>query len=231
MGSRKARREKPATPLQPERDRQRRTALRRSPDTDRRTSGAGRQEFADTLLRRSEAALRRLVDEADAEVLRLALETPTDVGGIATLISQQVAADSATARLDPYAAALARGSLIKRALIAEAGGVLASSQVADILHISRQAVDQRARRGQLLALPGGGRARLFPVCQFENERVVDGLADVLAAFEIDDPWMQLAALLEPNPRTAGRSLIEALRSGDVESVVAVASSVGEQGAR
>jgi hypothetical protein len=60
--------------------------------------------------------------------------------------------------------------------------------------------------------------------------VISGLEAVLRAFRIQSPWTQLSVLLAPAPALAGKTILEALKSGDVDTPVAIAQSFGEQAA-
>lgn len=87
--------------------------------------------------------------------------------------------------------------------------------------ISKQAVSDRVRRHRLLALRTGSGRLVYPAAQFHDERVVDGLGDVLDVLVPDETeaWMVASWLTTPDPELAGRNPIEALRSGDRAEVV------------
>jgi len=115
---------------------------------------------------------------------------------------------------DPLADLLARGAVQKRALVEDAGGVLSVDEVAARLGISRAAVEQRRRTGQLLAVPSDAGPG-YPACQFEGGTVVPGLAEVLALFGLARPWGALAFLLTPNDdQLGGLTPLDALKKRD-----------------
>jgi hypothetical protein len=130
--------------------------------------------------------------------------------------------------VDPLVEAMAQGAAIKRELLTSGGGGLSSSQVASALGITRQAVDKRRGRRALLAVPNGSGEYVYPACQFSADGVIPGIEDVLRAFRIRSPWTQLSVLLAPAPALAGKTIVEALKSGTVERAVAIAASFGEQ---
>jgi len=167
---------------------------------------------------------------ASSEALESALSSPTDVGGLASLLSDLAPLGIDLAAVDPFAEAMARGAAIKRELLTSAGGGLTSSQVASALGITRQAVDKRRGRRALLAVPNGSGEYLYPACQFTSDGVIAGLEEVLRAFGIQNPWTQLSVLLASAPALGGKTILEALKSGDVETPVAIARSFGEQAA-
>jgi hypothetical protein len=131
---------------------------------------------------------------------------------------------------DPIVDAKLRGLELKREMLNIAGGTLTSERVAEVLAISRQAVDKRRAANQLLALTQGKRGYSYPGFQFEDGRTLKGLEDVLAKLRSLDPWMQLRFFVYPHERLDRKTPIEALRKGKVEDVVFAAGGYGEQGA-
>ena len=131
---------------------------------------------------------------------------------------------------DPFIEAMARGAGIKRDLLASGGGGLTSGQVSAALGITRQAVDKRRGRRGLLAVPSGSGEYLYPACQFIEGGVIPGLEDVLRAFRIRSPWTQLSALLAPAAALGGNTILDTLKSGEIERATTVAASFGDQGA-
>jgi hypothetical protein len=174
--------------------------------------------------------LERVSSSASPEALKSALSSATDVGGVATLLSDLAPLGVDLTVLDPFVEAMARGAAIKQELLTSGGAGLTSSQVSSALGITRQAVDKRRLRRALLALPNGSGEYVYPACQFTADGVIPGLEDVLRAFQIRSPWTQLSALLASTPALQGKSIIEELKSGTIERAVAVAASFGEQAA-
>jgi hypothetical protein len=115
-------------------------------------------------------------------------------------------------------------------MLKNAEGVLSSGKVAELLRLSRQAVDKRRAANQLLALTQGRRGYSYPSFQFENGKTLDGLEEVLRNLSALDPWMQIRFFTSPQERLGSKTPIEALRSGRVSDVVRAASGYGEQGA-
>ena len=131
---------------------------------------------------------------------------------------------------DPLLAAKIRGLKRKKQMLEVSGGALSSEQVADVLGISRQAVDKRRSLNQLLALTQGRRGYSYPSFQFEDGKTIGGLEDVLAQMKSLDPWMQMVFFTSPNERLGGKTPIESLQEGLVAEVTRAASGYGEQGA-
>lgn len=114
----------------------------------------------------------------------------------------------------------------RRRLLSQA---LTVADVADLLGVSRQTPHDRVGAGTLLAIKDNGRL-LFPDWQFDPDGpdgVVAGLPEVLR--ELRGPLSTLARVrwfLTPKSLIEGRTPLEALRAGDVDSVLAEARSVG-----
>ncbi|MBZ5623335.1 MAG: DNA-binding protein [Acidobacteriia bacterium] len=189
-----------------------------------------REALAQAFLKRSVKMLQRVISSASSEALKSALSSPTDVGGVATLLSDLAPLDADLSAVDPFVEAMARGAAIKQELLTNGGGGLTSSQVSSALGITRQAVDKRRIRHALLAVPNGSGEYLYPACQFTSAGVIPNLEEVLRAFQIRSPWTQLSALLAPAPALGGKTILEALKSGGIERAIAIAASFGEQAA-
>lgn len=131
---------------------------------------------------------------------------------------------------DPILAAKLRGLELRKEMLKIAGGALTSERVAEVLDVSRQAVDKRRAANQLLALTQGKRGYSYPGFQFEDGKTLRGLEDVLAQLRSLDPWMQLRFFTSLHERLGQKTPIEALRKGKVEDVINAARGYGEQGA-
>lgn len=194
------------------------------------SSENAREALAQAFLRRSVKMLERVSSSASSETLKSALSAPTDVGGVATLLSDLAPLHVDVSSVDPFVEAMALGAATKQELLTSAGGGLTSSQVARALGITRQAVDKRRIRHALLAVPNGSGEYLYPACQFTSTGVIPALEEVIRAFQIRSPWTQLSALLAPAPALGGKTILEALKSGAIETAIAIAASFGEQAA-
>ena len=201
-----------------------------SPSTRRHPADRTHQALAQTFLQRSVRMLERVSSTASSEVLKSALSAPTDLGGVATLLSDLAPLGIDLSAVDPFLEVMARGAAIKQELLTSGGGGLTSSQVASALGVTRQAVDKRRARHALLAVPDGSGDHVYPACQFTSDGVIPGLEKVLRAFQIRSPWTQLSALLASAPALDGKTILEALKSGAVEKASALAASFGEQAA-
>lgn len=126
-----------------------------------------------------------------------------------------------------------RGCRQKEELLNAEGGTASSSEMGELLGITRQAVDRRRRQGKLLALQAGGRAFRYPVWQIDDRRTLFGLEQVLEALEEHDPWMSLQFFLRENSRLANLRPLDVLKDGGdagLQRVLEAAKSYGEHGA-
>lgn len=182
----------------------------------------------DILFQRYLTTVRDLVFHLSEDAVRRALEQNTGLESLALGMGEHaiaVASESAHERteriLDLHKA---QASLVKRA-----GGAVTALQAAGLLgKITRQAVEKRRERGTVLAVMASGEYH-YPLFQFESPAVLAGLPEVLRAFTIRNGWTQLSVLLSPQDALDGRSVVEALKQGDVEGAVGVAASFGDTG--
>jgi hypothetical protein len=120
------------------------------------------------------------------------------------------------------------GSLVaEQRLIERAGGLRDTDWVASFLRIEARSVAAKARRGELLAIRRGDR-NFYPAFQFRNGGVIPAIRAVLGVLPLQDGWSRLSFLLTEDPGLDGRTPVEAY-DADRESVLAVATTLGEQG--
>jgi hypothetical protein len=131
---------------------------------------------------------------------------------------------------DPLRSLRLKGLRAKSELLKREGGVITSSQVGELLGISRQAVDKRRRQGKLLAVSLGKRGYFYPVWQFFEDGVLQGFEIVMNLIEPYDPWMKMIFMLNANHRLGNQSPLEKLREGHLDEVFKAAQVTGEQGA-
>lgn len=106
-----------------------------------------------------------------------------------------------------------------------AGPFVRSEGVQRRLGISRQAVAAKAARRRLLRVVTADGDHLYPVWQFAEDRVVDGLPQLLAMFpEADVDGWTLAGWLRTDDPDLGEPPFDALRRGEVDRVHAAGRS-------
>jgi len=114
-------------------------------------------------------------------------------------------------------------------MIERAGGGYTAAEVAELLEISPQAVGKKRRRNQLLAVRRGEHA-IYPVWQFNGNKVVDGLKELLEELEGLSTVMKTQFLLGIDPEYR-MSRIEYLQSNGLdEGLLRKARQLGAQGA-
>src|ERR1019366_5570265 len=112
------------------------------PSMGKHPADNARQALAQAFLKRSVKMLERVSSCASSEALKSALSSPTDVGGVASLLSDLAPLSVDLSAVDPFLEAMARGAVIKQELLTSGAGGLTSSQVASALDITRHAVDK-----------------------------------------------------------------------------------------
>jgi hypothetical protein len=170
-----------------------------------------------------------LEDDLPASLIDEATAAPTDYLVALEVLTSSLETSQLVAE-DPFIAAKFRGLKRKKQMIETAGGALTSEEVAKVLGISRQGVDKRRGLNQLLALTQGRRGYSYPSFQFDEDRTISGLEDVLSELKQLDPWMQMVFFTSPNERLNGKTPIETLQKGFAKEVRDVAVGYGEQGA-
>lgn len=179
-------------------------------------------------LSRALNALIRLADALPERALSSAAGAATDYDALLGALADPQAAD-VFRDLSPLTSAYVRGVRAKRQILEAEGGVVTAAEAAQLLGISRQAVDRRRRLGQLIGLTAGRRGYLYPVWQFTEKGAFPGLKEVLKELKGWDPWVQAAFILNTNTRLAGHTPLSLLRQGRPETVARAARLYGEQG--
>ena len=180
-----------------------------------------------SFLRRTMGALQRMSAEMTDEMLLAALAAPSDLGTLARAIGDSRLSDPAM-QIDPLAPAIARSLEHRKILLGLAGPMMSSTQVADLLGLSRQAVDKRRAASRLLALRMGSDWQ-YPAFQFVDGSVLPDLDRVIASQEGVDAWVVLDMLLAQDSALGGRSLLDALRQRDGQAVARALSQTQADG--
>jgi hypothetical protein len=179
------------------------------------------------LARRLVRALARVQAVGGGSALVDALAEPSDIGSLVSTLAAALPLFAAERELDP-ALDMRVGSLVaEQRLIERAGGLRDTDWVASFLRIEARSVAAKARRGELLAIRRGDR-NFYPAFQFRNGGVIPAIRAVLGVLPLQDGWSRLSFLLTEDPGLDGRTPVEAY-DADRESVLAVATTLGEQG--
>jgi len=208
-------------------------SIERDPELEHRLLASILKQFNKTkhpaFCARMLRAVKDLETHLTTPLIDVATAAPTDQLVMLEAVSSAPWVSELAAQ-DPIVAAKLRGFELRQEMLKKSGGVLSSERVAELLNVSRQAVDKRRAGNQLLALTQGGRGYRYPSFQFEEGQTLEGLEEVLKNLSGLDPWMQLKFFTSPQERLGDKTPIEALRSGATNIVVRAASVYGEQGA-
>ncbi len=166
----------------------------------------------------------RVIDAAPPSARRVALREANDARAIDLLLRQA----NPDLDADPLLAARSRGFEMKERLLEKAGGSLTVLQVAELLGMSRQAVNKAIKAARLIAYEDKAGHYRLPACQFEDDRILRGLPDVLRALPVEGFWSRLSFLLAEDPMLGGVEPVVALKAGLKENVLLAARHFGEQ---
>lgn len=181
-------------------------------------------------LTRALRAFEALVRDLSRDALSAAASAPSDFEVVIQAILAARQLMDPGAEQEPLAVARLRGQQARVALLNSEGGALSASEVAELLGISRQAVNKRRQAGQLLALPLGRHGYAYPVWQFSGGDVLPGIPATLDMLVDHDPWMLARFFLSANKRLDDTRPLDALRRGEVDAVLRAAAAYGEHGA-
>jgi hypothetical protein len=122
-----------------------------------------------------------------------------------------------------------RGVLVRKAMEEVEGGSRSREQIAELLGIASQEVDQRRRDRKFIAWQDAVGHWRFPVWQFDKTgRPFPDLASILDALP-GDPWSDMIFLLSESESLRARPL-DLLRRGKGKRVRMAAMRFGRQGA-
>jgi len=221
---------------------ERRNRKRRASTSAQVAEPSGTPEWVETVritVEREAPLVQSLIHRAIRAVLRFAelskdsiahaSDAPNDLAVLLRALSSGELLEDLRS-VEPLAPAFIRGIEAQRRLLEEHGGTLSASQVAQVLGISREAVDKRRQSHSLIALSTGKHGYRYPVWQFTKSGSLPGLKDVIHALEPHDEWMQIAFFVSKNPRLQDETPIEMLKAGELKEVINAASAYGEHGA-
>lgn len=123
---------------------------------------------------------------------------------------------------------------VKERLLAAEDGYYFSGEAAKLLGITQQQLEELRQTNQIIGLPVKDGRHVYPKWQltkrFWSYRVLPGLADVLAAFPDDSPWMRAAFMLNDSECVEFPTPLAGLKAGKLDRVIALSQRFGEHGA-
>jgi hypothetical protein len=125
-----------------------------------------------------------------------------------------------------------RGLRLRQELLGQEGGLVSASLLGTVFApaITRQAVDDRRKKGQLIALQDGSGHFKYPVWQVHAGAALPVLGDVLRELDVADPMAAVVFFLQRDPRLKGKRPLDAARDGKQELLLELARTFGEHGA-
>lgn len=117
----------------------------------------------------------------------------------------------------------------KRNLLSLEGGYISAEEFAGALSISLGVLDEMRQAGKVIGIDTVSGAFVYPVWQIEKGMLLPGLDKILQILNDFDPWMKLSFMLRPNLVLEMNRPLDALKSGDMDSVKRAAILYGEQG--
>jgi hypothetical protein len=174
------------------------------------------EEIQKILLLRAARATNKLVRDMSYEGTLKSISAATDIGALAWALSDDSAVED-LAEVDPLTGAVGRALGHKGSLLKEAGEMLVSGQVEELLNVSRPAIDKRRKAGKIFGL-FINKSWLYPAFQFSNDEVLPGIKTVLSAHSNANQWVVLDVLLSKDEALNGRSLFDVIRENDEEAL-------------
>lgn len=115
--------------------------------------------------------------------------------------------------------ALERGVLELQKLVQADGGHMSVREAAFRLEVSMEAVEDMYRAHQVVGMMSEGELRIFRWQLDEDDRLLEGLAEVLRALDGMDDAGRLLFFLEHRLSLDGRRPLDRLRDGEIERII------------
>jgi len=172
-------------------------------------------------------ALVDITEQVDESALLDAVGAPSSLAALLQVLERPDTLGKIRLR-DPLISARIRGLQAQEWMLGEHGGTLSAEQVGKALGITRQAVDQRRKKGALIGLQLGRHGYAYPSWQVGSRGTLPGLAAVLDELRDETPWAQAAFFLASNVWLDGDTPLETLHRGETERVREAAHHLGDQ---
>jgi hypothetical protein len=182
-----------------------------------------RKDAEDRIVKNIRSALRRSAVESDPVIA-----APSNMIKLAEIaLCREYPVAKADNRL---VNAMARGITARRKLMEAEGGSLSAQEAAQELGISKAAILKRYHKGQIIAWREERQnAARFPVWQFKDHKVLEGLEEVLkilkAGSRLDD-FGRMLFFLSNRGFLGKKRPVDCLRAGEVNKVLQAARGYG-----
>jgi hypothetical protein len=124
---------------------------------------------------------------------------------------------------------------VKERLLQAEGGYYLSGEAVKLLGITEQKLEELRQTNKIIGLPVKDGRHVFPKWQFVKRwfwgyQVLPGLAEALAEFPSESPWMRAGFMLDNGVTVEFASPLAGLKAGRISQVVALVKGFGEHGA-
>jgi hypothetical protein len=124
---------------------------------------------------------------------------------------------------------------VKERLLRAEGGYYLSGEAAKLLGITEQKLDEFRQSDKIIGLPVKDGRHVYPKWQivkrwFLGYQILPGLAEALAEFPSESPWMRAGFMLDNGVTVEFASPLAGLKAGKISQVVALVKGFGEHGA-
>jgi hypothetical protein len=124
---------------------------------------------------------------------------------------------------------------VKERLLQAEGGYYLSGEAAKQLGITEAQLEQLRQTDKIIGLPVKDGRHVYPKWQivkrwFWGYQILPGLAEALAEFPSESPWMRAGFMLDNGVTVEFASPLAGLKAGKISQVVALVKGFGEHGA-
>jgi hypothetical protein len=123
---------------------------------------------------------------------------------------------------------------VKERLLTAEGGYYLSGEIAKLIGINEQKLEELRQTDKIIGLPVKDGRYVYPKWQltkrFWSYQVLPGLAEVLATFPDDSPWMRAAFMLNDSDCVEFPTPLAGLKAGKLAQVLVLSQRFGEHGA-
>lgn len=169
------------------------------------------------------------VGQATPTTLTRAASADSDLAAVLATLEAAIPEPRNASDEDVITKAQLRGLDARQHVLEAEGGTLSAEQMARRLHLTRQAVDLRRRNHRLIGLPVGRHGYRYPVWQLGPAGIWPWVSQMIDALAPHDSWQQVFFLLSPHPDLGGERPLDALRSGRIDDVLALARTYAAYG--